>query len=150
MLLPPVHKSPLRAGRDADMTELLKLRTKPIMAGDLNANHPIWNSKVSNPSGLKLRDSFVKCNFEISMPEHTTHFDSDGRGDVLDIVGHKGVRFSEVRVLDVMGSDHLPIMFCILDHAEALKILNPIEKFRDWERFQSLASAFVSPRIEIN
>jgi hypothetical protein len=28
--------------------------------------------------------------------------------------------------------------------------LDPVEKFTDWERFQSLASALVSPRVEIN
>jgi hypothetical protein len=89
-------------------------------------------------------------NFEISAPQHPTHFVSDGRGDVLNIVVHKDVRLSEVRVLDIMDSDHLPIMFCILDHVKAREILDPVEKFTDWERFKSLPSALVSPRIEIN
>jgi hypothetical protein len=41
-------------------------------------------------------------------------------------------------------------MFCILDHIKAREILDPVETFTDWERFQSLASALVSPRVEIN
>jgi hypothetical protein len=49
MLLASVYKSPLREWRDADMTELLNLRTKSILAVDLNAKHPVWNRKVSNP-----------------------------------------------------------------------------------------------------
>jgi hypothetical protein len=49
-----------------------------------------------------------------------------------------------------MDSDHLPIVFCILDHNKAREILDPVEKFTDWERFQSLATALVSPRVEIN
>jgi hypothetical protein len=68
MLLASVYKSALRAWRDADITELLNLRTKSILAGNLNAKHLVWNSKVSNPSGLKLLDLFVNCNFEISAP----------------------------------------------------------------------------------
>jgi hypothetical protein len=40
--------------------------------------------------------------------------------------------------------------FCILDHIKAREILDPVEKFTDWERFQSLASALVSPRMEVN
>jgi hypothetical protein len=40
-------------------------------------------------------------------------------------------------------------MFCILDHIKAREILDPVEKFTDWERFQSLASALVSPRVEL-
>jgi hypothetical protein len=49
-----------------------------------------------------------------------------------------------------MDSDHLAIMFCILDHIKASEILDPVEKFTDWERFQSLAYDLVSPRVEIN
>jgi hypothetical protein len=65
-------------------------------------------------------------------------------------VVHKDVRLSEVTVLDILDSDHLPIIFSILYHDKARTILNPVEKFTDWERFQSLASVIVSLRIEIN
>jgi hypothetical protein len=41
-------------------------------------------------------------------------------------------------------------MFCTLDHIKAREILDPVEKFTDWERFQSRASALVSPTMEIN
>jgi hypothetical protein len=74
ILLASVYKSPLRAWRDAGMTEVVNFRTKSILAGDLNAKHPVWNSKVSNPSGLKLLDLFVNSNFEISAPQHPTSF----------------------------------------------------------------------------
>jgi hypothetical protein len=150
MLLASVYKSPLRALRDADITELLKLRTKSSLPGDLNAKHPVWNSNVSNPSGLKFLDLFVNCNFEISAPQDPTHFVPNVRSDVLDIVVHKDVRLSEVRFLDIMDSDHLPIMICILDHIKAREILGPVKKFTDWERFKNLDSALVSPRVEIN
>jgi hypothetical protein len=84
------------------------------LAGDLNAKHPVWNSAVSNSSGLKLLDLFVNCNLKILESQNPTHFILDGRGDVLDIVAHRYVRLSEVRVLDIM---------------------DPVEKFRDWEWF---------------
>jgi hypothetical protein len=120
------------------------------LEGDLNAKHPVWNSKVSNSSGLKLLNLFVNCNFEISASQYPTHFAPNGRGDVLDNLVHKVVRLSEVRVLGIMDSDHLPTMFCLLDHIKTREILDPVEKFTDWDRFQSLASALVSPRVEIN
>jgi hypothetical protein len=44
--------------------ELLGFRKKSIPAGDLNAKHPVWNSKVSYSSGLKLLESFDCSNFE--------------------------------------------------------------------------------------
>jgi hypothetical protein len=33
-------------------------------------------------------------------------------------------------VPDIMDSDPLPIMFCILDHIKVREILDPVEKFR--------------------
>jgi hypothetical protein len=41
-------------------------------------------------------------------------------------------------------------MFCILDHIKAREILDPVKKFTDCQRFQILASALLSPRVEIN
>jgi hypothetical protein len=38
----------------------------------------------------------------------------------------------------------------ILDQAKIFNLSEPIEKFTDWDRFQSLASELISPRIEIN
>jgi hypothetical protein len=42
------------AWNDADIIELLSFRHKSLLAGDLNAKHPFWNSIVSNSSGAKL------------------------------------------------------------------------------------------------
>jgi hypothetical protein len=47
-----------------------------------------------------------------------------------------------------LDSDHLPIIFHILDHVKIRNLSEPIEKFRDWDQFQSLASDLISPRIE--
>jgi hypothetical protein len=54
-LLEAVYKSPGRAWSDADINELLSLRCKSILAGDLKAKDPFWNGAVSNPSGEKLK-----------------------------------------------------------------------------------------------
>ncbi|PNF40098.1 hypothetical protein B7P43_G10711 [Cryptotermes secundus] len=82
--------------------------------------------------------------FEISAPQCPTHYSPAGNGDVLDIVVHKNIRMSDVIVSDVLDSDHLPIVFHILDHGKIRNLSDPIEKFTDWERFQSLASEKVT------
>jgi hypothetical protein len=69
---------------------------------------------------------------------------------VLDIVAHQNIRVSDVIVSDILGSDHLTIVFHILDHVKIRNLSEPVEKFTDWERFQSLALERVSPRVEIN
>jgi hypothetical protein len=59
-------------------------------------------------------------------------------------------KVSDVIVSDILDSDHLPIVFHILDHVKIRNLSEPVEKFRDWERFQSLASELIYPRTEIN
>jgi hypothetical protein len=53
-------------------------------------------------------------------------------------------------VSDVLDSDHLPTVFQILDHVRTRNLSDPIEKFTNCERFQSLASDLVSHKIQIN
>jgi hypothetical protein len=150
ILLAAVYKSPGRTWNDADITELLRFRHKCILAGNLNAKHPSWNSAVSNPWGQKLLQLFDKSDFEISAPQCPTHYSPMGNGDVLDIVVHENIRLSDAIVSDILDSDHLPIIFNILDHVRTKQLSKPLEKFTDWERFQSLAQNLISPRVEIN
>jgi hypothetical protein len=69
---------------------------------------------------------------------------------VLDIVLHKHVRISEVDILEILDSDHLPILFHVLDHVSSRDTSVSVETHTDWERFQSLVSDLISPRIQIN
>jgi hypothetical protein len=92
VLLAVVYKSPGNAWSDADISELLNFRRKSILAGDLNAKHAFWNSKISNPSGKKLVKLFDMNEFEISAPHCSTHYSPAGNGDVLDFVVHKNIK----------------------------------------------------------
>jgi hypothetical protein len=69
---------------------------------------------------------------------------------VFDTVVHKNVRLSEVIVSDILDSDYLPTIFHVLDHSRTRNVSDQVDKFTDWERFQGLASKFISPRIQIN
>jgi hypothetical protein len=88
--------------------------------------------------------------FKISAPQCPTHYSPAGNGDVLDIVVRQNTRVSDVTVSDILDSDHLPIIFHILDYVKIRNLSEPIEKFTDWDRFQSLASELISPKIKIN
>jgi hypothetical protein len=101
-MLAAVYKSPGRAWSDSDVTELINFRNKSVLAGDLNAKHPFWNSAVSNPSGEKLLELFHGSEFEISAPQCPTPYSPAGNGDVLDIVVHQNIRLSEVIISDVL------------------------------------------------
>jgi hypothetical protein len=118
-------------------------RRKSILAGDLNAKYPFWNSVVSNPSGRELLRLFNASQFKISAPQcHTLcpHCFHAGNGDVLDIVVHQNIRVPDVIFSYILDSDHLPTVFHILDHVKIRNLSEPVEKFTDWERLKSLAS----------
>jgi hypothetical protein len=149
VLLAAVYKSPSRAWSDADITELISFRPKSILACDLNAKDPFWNSTLSKPSGDKLLYLFDVNQFEISAPQCPTHYSPSGNGDVLDIVVHHNVRVSDVIVSEILDSNHLPIIFHKLDHVKIKNHSDPIEQFTNWERFQSLASELLSPKFDI-
>jgi hypothetical protein len=51
ILLAPVYVSLSPAWIDEDIIELLNFTEKSILAGDLKATYPFWNSSVSNSSG---------------------------------------------------------------------------------------------------
>jgi hypothetical protein len=73
-----------------------------------------------------------------------------GNGDVLDILVHKNVRLAEVIVSDILDSNHLPIVLQLLDRVRTRDLPDPVDKFTDEERFQSLATELISSRIQIN
>jgi hypothetical protein len=87
--------------------------------------------------------------FEISAPQCLTHYSPAGNGDVLDIVVHKNFRLSENIVFDILDSDHIPIIFHLLDHVRSKNLSGPVDKFTDWERLQRLPSELILPRIQI-
>jgi hypothetical protein len=97
--------------------------------------------------------NFWNCSTKMNLKlqhHNVSHYSPAGNGDILDIVVHQNIELSSVTVSNILDSDHLPIIFHILDHVKIRKLLETTEKFTDWERFQSLASDLISPRLEIS
>jgi hypothetical protein len=68
----------------------------------------------------------------------------------LNIVVLQNIRLSDVTISDILDSDHLPIIFYLLEHIKVRNISKPIEKLIDWKQFKNIASELISPRLEIN
>jgi hypothetical protein len=49
IVIAAVHKSQGRVWIDADITEILNLRSKCVLTGCLSAKHPFWESRYLNP-----------------------------------------------------------------------------------------------------
>jgi endonuclease/exonuclease/phosphatase (EEP) superfamily protein YafD len=138
VLLAAVYKSPGRPWNNTDILKLLGFKEKTILAGDLNAKHQFWNSLVSNPSGVELLELFHKNEFEISGPQCPTHYSPAGNGDILDIVVHQNIRLSSVTVSNILDSDHLPILFHILDHVKIRTFRSPLKTTEIVNGFKAL------------
>jgi hypothetical protein len=66
-----------------------------------------------------------------------------GNCDVLDTAVHNNVRLSEDIVYDILDSDHLSLIFRLLDDVRTGNFSESVDKLTDWERFQSLASELI-------
>jgi hypothetical protein len=119
---------------DTDIIQLLRFRNKSILASVLKAKHPFRKRAVPKPSGEKLLQLLDANGFEISAPQHPTHYSLAGNVDKLDIVA----RLSRVTVSDILDSDHLPTVFHTLDHVTTKQLVKSVEKFTGWERIQGL------------
>jgi hypothetical protein len=132
VLLAAVYKSPGHAWNDVDIIELLSFRRKPLLEGYPDAKHPFRNSVVSNPSSAKLLNLLHINEFEISAPKCPTHYSPAGNGDVLDIVVNNNVQLSEV-----LDSDHLPIVFHLLDHVTIRYLSDLVANSQIGSRFKA-------------
>jgi hypothetical protein len=70
ILLAAVYRSPARDWTDTDIKELLSLKDKAVLASDLNARHPVWNSQISNRLGTRFLDLQDNSDFQISAPRY--------------------------------------------------------------------------------
>jgi hypothetical protein len=129
ILLAAVYRSPVKDWCDTDTNELLSLINKTVLAGDLNAKHPVWNSLSSNRSVARLLKLQDNSDFQISVPRYPTHYTPPGKTNVLDIVVHRNVWISDVNVLEILDSHHLPILFHML--VSTRDILAPVEIYTD-------------------
>jgi hypothetical protein len=83
---------------------------------------------VSDPSGKEILELFDENEFQISAPQCPTHYSLAGNCDILDIVVHQNIRLSDVTISDILYSDHLPIVFYLLERVKVRSPSKPIEK----------------------
>lgn len=103
-------------------TDVRKLTafTRLIVGADLNAKHPAWHSRVSNPKGRLLLDLEDALAISVYGPHTPTHIPvrSNCQPDVLDVAIFKNiaVQFSLETVHD-LASDHDPVVLHLTDVA---------------------------------
>lgn len=150
-LLGAVYKPPDRLLAVHDITELSTLTDKCILAGDLNAKHTAWHSRLINRAGAELYRYHLNNDININAPTAPTRYHwGRGMGDVLDIVIYKNINISgDITVLHELPSDHLPIHFQILEGVKCNKAPQYIVKNTNWGDYQVLLSNLIKPNANI-
>jgi hypothetical protein len=116
ILVAVVYKSLIKDWSDTDVNDLLILRNKTVLMGDLNSKDPVWNSQISIKLVTNLLNLQDKTDFHISAPRYQTQYIPSGNGDMLVKRLQRNVRMSDVNVLEIVDSDHLLILFHMLDY----------------------------------
>jgi hypothetical protein len=70
--------------------------------------------------------NFWNCSTKINSKFQHHNYSLAGNGDILDIVVHQNIGLPSVVVSNILDSDHLPIIFHILDHVKIRNLSEPI------------------------
>lgn len=112
------YNPPNRRLLERDLTGALDTDKGVIIAGDLNAKHPAWNSRIANANGKILRSFTEESGILVDAPADHTFYPSNAeqRSDVLDLVVIKDIRLvHRVTTLNELSSDHLPVLLQLGD-----------------------------------
>jgi len=113
-----VYKSPNQQLKIDDIDALTNGNHWFVVAGDLNAKHPLWHSRCSNAAGNILYNHALNDDYIVTAPETPTFFPTvkGHRPDVLDIALTRLPQLScDVTNLNELSSDHNPVLLTLSD-----------------------------------
>jgi hypothetical protein len=97
-----------------DMRKLLSIPGQVLLAGDFNAKHVSWNNFKNCNKGKALIQLCSNHSFSINSPDYPTLFPSVGKPSTVDLALSKCLSgISNLKVINDLSSDHLPILFDI-------------------------------------
>lgn len=137
-----------------DLTALLGLSDSVIIAGDLNAKHPAWNSSTTSSRGKQLFDLCSTMIFDVIAPMSPTHFPHDPTHsvDVLDVALLKNInlRLDSIEAIQELSSDHRPVL---LKLAPRIGPPDPTQapatiKVTDWRKVSDCLQSNTSPLLD--
>lgn len=136
--------TPAKKMQPGDLNALLNTQLATIIAGDLNAKSPLWNSRLTNRNGQILKTAYETRNdFCILGPDTPTIFphNTNQLPDVLDIVLHKNCNFNiTVQVMEIFDSDHCPVLLEVHVSDPREKRPNIFDYNVDWNLFRMITS----------
>ncbi|GFX39270.1 RNA-directed DNA polymerase from mobile element jockey [Trichonephila clavipes] len=127
---------------EKDFLKILNSGNILINPGDLNTAHKMWNNNRSNNFGFRLKRIIQNFpNARIVAAYTLTHINSRSRpgvrDSIIDLAVFKNIPFNyDIRVIDDICSDHLPVILTLYTNSDTMKI--PAQLSANWENFPFL------------
>jgi hypothetical protein len=135
------YLSPIRPLIESDLSECLSGGFPVLLAGDLNAKHTDWNSRLTTDRGSILRDYAIRNTCLIYRPESptTAPYTHNATLHGLDIVVVKNIVLPVyLTVCSALSSDQLPILIDTTCRSSFQNLLDLPDFTRmDWDAFQA-------------
>ena len=130
------------------------LGEKFIAAGDYNAKHTYWGSRLCNPKGRNLYSAIIKNNLDISSPGQPTYWPSDHNKipDLIDFAVTKGIRrdFISASAIPDLSSDHSPVIFEIYAEPQQVTSTQKLTSHKtNWLQFKKYVSTHIHTNYTI-
>lgn len=131
------------------------LGSKFLAAGDFNAKHTFWGSRLVTPRGRQLLDTVLSNNLDAISTGHPTYWPTDLNKipDVIDFAVSKNIKREHILLtpsLD-LSSDHSPTFLTLCNDQQNLD-LNSIyfpNKNTNWLKYKMYVSAHLSQNIAL-
>lgn len=107
----------------SDLDDAIRARGNAsiILAGDFNAWHVEWGSRVSNPRGRALSDLASSLGLILANSGTAPTFRRGAATSIIDITFYRGVALRDWRVSEAESlSDHNYVLFSIVNPAQVL------------------------------
>jgi retron-type reverse transcriptase len=133
-----VYAPPSRTMDTADLEAVFEGGAATIAAGDYNAKHPDWHSRLQSLRGRTLRRWTTENDIAVTGPSTPSHFPYRGSADVLDIALHQNINsVLTARAMHALDSDHLPVVLHLRRCPDSVPSRS-IRDYRqaDWAKFR--------------
>lgn len=129
-----VYAPPSRVCDTDDYDLLFSCNVPVLLAGDLNAKHPLWGCSSTNEFGRRLFHFLSRSDVEVHSPDVPTYFRPGTRPDILDIALSRGIP-SHIHVSSSpdLSSDHNPILVAFGGELQSSDVSS--RGCVDWEQF---------------
>jgi len=124
-----------------------------IAAGDYNAKHTHWESRLVTPKGKQLYNAIIKVKNKLNYVSSVrpTYWPSDPTKlpDLIDIAITKNIpkNLISAKCLPDLSSDHSPVLFILLRHPRTVEqSLKITSQKTNWAKYRK----YISSHIELS